>query len=332
MHNVHAGLPGCADSVLGPSAIVEAAIIINRQAGSMRRDPELADQLQTHCQARARHYVTSNAEELAAAARAVADSGAATVGILGGDGSISHTLTALALAYTGRPLPRIGLLRGGTMNTIASSLGIRQRCPRALLARMLDAVQQPGRAPVRVLPSMQVGEQLGFLFGTGVWYGYLAESYVYGPPTRLTNAVVLGRLLASAAVGGSIYRRVRTRQRMHVRSSEGDWETRDYLTIAAGTVRDAGFGFRPFQHAFEHSDRFQLLAVKASPWAVLRDLPGLRFGRSLRASTAYDTSACWAELSTESGQPFGYSVDGEVAMAHGPLRIAVGPSIEFLCL
>ena len=298
----------------------------------MRRDPELAEHIRRHCKSRVQLHVTANHQELTEAAHAIARSGVGTVGILGGDGSISYALTALARAHGDKALPHIALLRGGTMNTIAASLGIRRRRPSALLARMLDAVYNQERPATRQRPCMQVGEQLGFLFGTGVWYGYLAESYADGQPTRFTNAAVLGRLLASAAVGGKTYRRVRAPQRVLLRSSEGDREMREYLTIAAGTVRDAGFGFRPFQRAFEHDDRFQLLAVKAGPWAVLRDLPGLHLGRSLRPSTAYDACASWAELSTENGQPFGYSVDGEIATAQGPLRIELGPLITFLRL
>jgi diacylglycerol kinase family enzyme len=311
---------------------VQAAVIINRQAGSLRRDPELAEHLHTHSRSQVQLYSTADQRELAAAAEAVAQSGVTTVGIVGGDGSISYALTALARAYGDTQLPRIALLRGGTMNTIAAALGIRNGRPSALLAEMLDAVYNQERPATRVRPCMRVGDQLGFLFGTGVWYGYLAEAYADGHPTRLTNAAVLARLFASAAVGGTMYRRVRARQRVVLRSSEGAWEAREYLTIAAGTVRDAGFGFRPFQHAFEHDDRFELLAVKAGPWSVLRDLPGLRFGRSLRPSTAHDTCARWAELSSEDGRPFGYSVDGEIATAEGCLRITLGPPVTFLCL
>src|SRR6516165_1310510 len=47
------------------------------------------------------------------------------LGISGGDGTLHHTLTAMIKTYADQPLPRIAILRGGTMNTVANSLGIK---------------------------------------------------------------------------------------------------------------------------------------------------------------------------------------------------------------
>jgi diacylglycerol kinase family enzyme len=308
---------------------VHTAIIVNRHAGSMRRNPALADRMRRLCGRNAALFVTRDAGELARVAEQLAGSGATTVGVLGGDGTASATLTALWRAYDRRPLPNIAFLRGGTMNTVATSIGISQHSPYELLRRTLRAAAHPERARLRVRPAIRIGERLGFLFGTGVWYGYIAESYAGGPPTRMTNATVLGRALASAAVNGSTYARIFEPHQLSVRFAEGAWEPRAYLTIAAGTIADAGFGFRPFHRAFQTDAAFQLLAIKGSALDVLRELPGVWFGRGLGGKTAYDTVTSWAELRAAEGS-FGYSVDGDVATAQGTLRLELGPSFSFL--
>ncbi|MDB4986372.1 MAG: putative sphingosine kinase enzyme [Myxococcaceae bacterium] len=308
---------------------VQTAIIVNRNAGSMRRDPKLADRMRAVCGADAALIVTKDASDLSRVAADAAEREVGTIGIVGGDGTASATLTALWRAYGQRPLPKIAFLRGGTMNTVASSIGISHRSPVDLLRRTVAAVRDPKQLRTRARPAMVIGDRLGFLFGTGAWHGYIAESYKDGQPSRMTNATVLGRALASAAVNGETFTRILNATALSVRYAGGDWEARTYLTVAAGTVADAGFGFRPFHNALGTEQAFQILALKGNALDVLRDLPRVWFGRGFTEHTAYDTVTTWAELSAESGS-FGYSVDGDVATARGTLRLELGPVFDFL--
>jgi len=310
---------------------VQAAIVINRNAGCMLRQPKLAAHLRMLASGRARLYVTESAAELGPVAQEIVRSEVKCVGIVGGDGTASSTMTAVWQACGSAELPRFAFLRGGTMNTVANSLGMSRLPTRELLSRMLASLRAPN-ARVRSRPALIVGEQLGFLFGTGVWYGYLAETYASGKPTRLSNATVLARVLASAAVSGETYRRVLQPQALSVQFAQGSWEPRPYLAIAASTVAHAGFGFAPFHRALAEADRFQLLAIKTGPRGLLRDFPRLRLGRGLRSSTAHDALTAWAELRSPGGEDFGYSLDGELATARGALRLGLGPALELLVL
>ena len=49
------------------------------------------------------------------------------LGISGGDGTNHVTLTGFINVYGGMALPQIAFLRGGTMNTVANSVGVRGR-------------------------------------------------------------------------------------------------------------------------------------------------------------------------------------------------------------
>jgi diacylglycerol kinase (ATP) len=308
---------------------VHTAIIVNRNAGSVRRDPKLVDRMRSTCGTQATLHVTSDLTELRQVCAEIAAASVSTVGVVGGDGTASATLTELWQAYGEQTRPQIAFLRGGTMNTVASSIGISQQGPAQLLARTLCALGQPDRLRTIARPVLSIGDRLGFLFGTGVWYGYIAESYKDGAPTRMTNATVLGRVIASAAVKGETFTRLFSKTPLSVRFAGGSWEPRPYLTVAAGTVADAGFGFRPFHHALGTERAFQILALKGTAGDVLRDLPRVWFGRGFTRETAYDVTTTWAELRAESGS-FGYSVDGDVAMAQGSLRLELGPVFHFL--
>jgi len=308
---------------------VHTAIIVNRNAGSMRRDPQLADRMRSDCGSQATVHLTSDLAELREVCADAAARGVSTVGVVGGDGTASATLTELWRAYGEQTRPQIAFLRGGTMNTVAGSIGISQSGPSELLRRTLCALRQPDRLRTRPRPVMIIGDRLGFLFGTGVWYGYIAESYKDGAPTRMTNATVLGRVIASAAVKGETFSRLFSKTPLSVRFAGGSWEPRPYLTVAAGTVADAGFGFRPFHQALDTERAFQILALKGTAGDVLRDLPRVWFGRGFGHHTAYDVTTTWAELRAESGS-FGYSVDGDVSTAQGSLRLELGPVFHFL--
>jgi len=310
---------------------VHTAIIVNPNAGSIRRRPQLLESFRAHASGETSVHVTQDAGDLELAAARAADLGSTLVGVVGGDGTASMTLTALARAYEGRRLPRIAFLRGGTMNTVANSIcGAARNRPLELLKRALRAAKANGQSPVHTRPTLRVGERLGFLFGTGVWSGYLAEYNQArgGQPTPLSAASVLGRALASAAVNGRTYERMLRATELSIALADARWDARAYMTICASTIEHVGLGFRAFHRARESADRFQILAIKGRAFDLMRDLPAIWLGHGMRADTAHAATTPWAELHAEG--PFDYAVDGDLNTAKGSLRLELGPSFDFL--
>ena len=68
--------------------------------------------------------------------------------ISGGDGTGHVTLTGFLNVYRGADVPQVALLRGGTMNTVANSVGVRRGKPEGLLARLIRAYAQRAIAPL----------------------------------------------------------------------------------------------------------------------------------------------------------------------------------------
>ena len=59
------------------------------------------------------------------------------LGISGGDGTNHVTITGFLEVYADEPLPPLAFLRGGTMNTVANSVGVPRGRPDGLLAGLI---------------------------------------------------------------------------------------------------------------------------------------------------------------------------------------------------
>ncbi|HEV3193364.1 MAG TPA: diacylglycerol kinase family protein, partial [Polyangiaceae bacterium] len=210
--------------------------------------------------------------------------------IAGGDGTNHVTLTGFLDVYGDKPIPPVALLRGGTMNTVANSVGVARQSSERLLARLIadrtstrlgagpqttnlkragpqttnleragpqtTNLERAGRAAgsagdehasgrlqiaernvLRVTPQVTGGIHCGFLFGTGVVHGFLAEYYRRGSPTPLVAATTLVRGIASALVAGETIRRIAEPFHGSVLLEDGTlWEEQNYLAVAAGTI------------------------------------------------------------------------------------------------
>src|SRR5579872_2830985 len=91
------------------------------------------------------------------------------LGISGGDGTNHVTLTGFIDVYGGHALPEVAFLRGGTMNTVANSIGVRRERPEGLLGRLVRAYAERASEPLCNVERrlMRIGDTYGFLFGTG---------------------------------------------------------------------------------------------------------------------------------------------------------------------
>jgi diacylglycerol kinase family enzyme len=151
-------------------------VVLNPRSRRNLRDPRAADRL---ARALGDHGVVRTArsrDDLARIATDYRKLGIDVLGISGGDGTNHVTITGFLEAYADETLPPIALLRGGTMNTVANSLGVPRGGPDGLLrdlaARYANRTSRPLRSVERHV--MRVGPHVGFLFGTGAIHGFLS--------------------------------------------------------------------------------------------------------------------------------------------------------------
>jgi diacylglycerol kinase (ATP) len=250
-----------------------------------------------------------------------------TLAINGGDGTLHVVLSAFARAYGTAPLPSVLPLRGGTMNTIADALGIRESNGDPL-RRLLEKRRRglPARCEEREL--LAVGDHLAFLFGTGAIAGYLRLYYETGQPGTWSAAQVLGKGVASSLAGGAYGEALVNRWRGRVVADGREWRERDYLAVSAACIDRIGLGFRPWPRATTRRGHFQALGIHCSAAGFIADLPRIWRGLPLRDGKAIDVMAEKLELFPDG--PFDYVLDGDLYEAEGPVTVEAGPRVRFV--
>lgn len=321
-------------------------VIYNPRSRYHDRDPRAWLRLE---RALSGHGVVREAASIAALHRAAEDFRRLDIDVLaisGGDGTNGVTIGGFLDVYGDQALPRIALLRGGTGNTIADSLGVRRGRPESSLARLLNAYLR--RRPLRDVPRflMRVrsdnprrvdggptGEvSHGFLFGTGVVCGYLREYYAGGTPDAKVAAKTLLRAIGSSIVRGPMIRRMAQPYRGSVRLSDGSqWPARDYLAVAAGTVEQIGLGFTPFYRMRERTEAFHILGIHARPMGFVRQLDRIWSGSAMRPGHAYDALATSVHLDSPE-RPLAYMVDGDLYQCDGGLEVSLGPAARIIVM
>jgi diacylglycerol kinase (ATP) len=271
--------------------------------------------------------------------------------ISGGDGTNHVTLTGFIDVYGGATMPQVALLRGGTMNTVANSVGVSKGRPEGILGRLLRDYARRASGPLenverhvmRIRPcDPRPGERThyGFLFGTGVVTGFLAEYYRGGEGTPLAAAKTLARAIGSALVGGEMIRRMARPFRGSVVFEEGSadddaqrcaWGERDYLALAAGTIANIGLNFRPFRRYAESAGRFHMLGVHASPIAFVKELPRIHREEPIRSDKTYEAVSSHAVIRSADGL-LRYMIDGDLHETHGELDVAIGPRVKLVII
>ncbi len=324
-------------------------VVFNPRSGRNLRDPgaalRLARQLGDHGVVRP----VRSFEELQRTAEDFKRLDIDVLGISGGDGTNHVTITGFLEVYApnialhdapASPLPQLAFLRGGTMNTVADSVGVQRGRPEGLLGRLIRAYVERATRPLanverrvmRVQPtgSTPARAHYGFLFGTGAVYGFLAEYYRNGEPSPLVAAKTLARGIGSTLVGGATIRRMAQPFRGSVTFADGSaWPERDYFSIAAATIDQIGLGFRPFHRANQLDGAFHLLGIYATPFQFLRELPRIQRALPMRPGRTYEATPARATIRS-TDDTMRYTLDGDLQEHPGALEISTGPKVKIV--
>ena len=307
-------------------------VVLNPKSRRNLRDPRAASRL---ARTLGDHGVVREARSIDELYRIAEDFRRDDIEVLaisGGDGTNHVTLTGFLDVYGGNTMPQVALLRGGTMNTVANSVGVRRGRPEGLLGRLLRDYAQRANAPLENVERhvMRIGSHYGFLFGTGVVAGFLSEYYRDGEPTPLVAAKTLARGIGSAFVGGETIRRMARPFRGSVVLEDGTrWEERDYLTIAAGTIAHIGLNFKPFRRYDERPGRFHMLGIHTSPVGLVRDLPRIHRAEPMRPGKTYETVSTRVVVRSADGI-IRYMIDGDLHETCGELEVSIGPRVRLV--
>ena len=313
------------------AAVPGIGLITNPRSRLNRRDPSRIQRLGYLIGAHGQAEATCSLDDLHRACEDFHRERIDILGISGGDGTLHHTLTAMIRAYGTDSLPPIAILRGGTMNTVAASFGIRGATPR-LLFELIDKHKRGQPFDEFTRPLLQVGDTYGFIFGNGLIYNFLEAYYETGHPSPAVAARLVAQAASSAVFGGALARRLYRRVHARVTVDGETWARQDFSVVAASVVDQIGLGFRPFYRTRDRVDRFQVLGIHTDVAGFISELPRVRAGAPMRRDKVIDALA--QEVLFESDEDIGYTIDGDtyVSKRGEGLRVALGPTIRLIRL
>ncbi len=305
-------------------------LLANLRAGRLAEGSHLLDALRRAAGAACILHETRSLGELPEVAEAIAQDTPHTVLLAGGDGSTMAGLSALARAYAGRPLPRIGLVPGGTVSTIARSYGFRGDATdyaERLLVRAADERSATTPAPTLVAAEDGGEERIGFIFGAGLVARFFELYEADGARGYGAAARIVARIFAGSFASGRTARRVLTPAPTKISIDGAVQPARAYSLVVAATVRDLGIGMRVTYRAGEDPSRVHVVASALGPRALGPQLPLVLLGRRLLGREHVDALAREAAFDLGAGSP--YILDGDLFHA-GRVVVRAGPTLALV--
>ncbi len=302
-------------------------VITNPRSRVNKRDPAQMRSLGYLLGSEGAAEATRSLDDLYRAAEEFKAAGIDILGINGGDGTIHVTLSAFLEVYGDAPFPKIAILRGGTLNTIARGLGIKGKT-QEILYQVIDRYHQGEAFKLVERPIMKLNDSFGFIMGNGIVANFLEAYYATGRPSPMTGATTLLH-----AVGSAIFRTPFTKrlmQRFHGRVVvDGEpWAREDFVTVTAATVPELGLGFAPYYRCWESLEHFAILGIHCSAVGLAMELPRIYRARPIRRDRAISVLA--KHVVIESDDEFAYAVDGDVHKTKGKLEMSVGRVLQII--
>jgi diacylglycerol kinase family enzyme len=306
----------------------DVGVVVNAHAGRVRRSPLLVDRLQQRLPPN-RLAVTESVEEVETALRHFHDAAVDTLCVVGGDGTVTGTLSPLVEVWCDEPLPSVCLLPGGTINTISRSLGT-GASPERGIARLLEDGEEIESRSLRILAVRSAADppRYGMIFGLGVVARWLEHYYAHR--TRGSGAAALSvvRSVASVLAGGDLARSLFAPFAAKL-ESDGEPSSSERLTgLAASVVRDIGLGFRPFFLAGQEPGKFHWISTQSSGFGIALELPVAALGSTLPGGALRHQSA--ERLRVRLQDPLPYTIDADLFPPTTALEIESGPELRFL--
>jgi diacylglycerol kinase family enzyme len=301
------------------------AIIANPNARRNREWPLAAQQLRKAAPG-ATILETRGPEELAGVAKAVKAERPRVVAIAGGDGTVTHTVTALSGAL-GDDLPPLALLGGGAYDSLAPLGGKGDAEDR--LRRLSEAIASGTELHVEQRDTLRVEGRCGFRFGVGLPVRFIEAIYATGHAGSFTSTRLLARAFWSSLTSGPFARRLYAPMDLRVRLDGEEWPRIEIYGVVCSSVAEAGLGLRPFRRATEQPGAFQALGLTAGPRRFALELPRLLVGLPARRDRLLEGVGEKLELTGRA--PLSWLLDGEIySSKSGKLSVGLGPRVSLV--
>ena len=310
-----------------PPPMPSTGVVLNANAGRAVRDPGLAGRLRGLL-GEERVRLTRGTGDVGPALDALRQAGVERLVLVGGDGTVGGTLTELLKRWPEAELPSVLLTAGGTVNTIAKSLGC-GGAPDEVLTRILDhGPRELSPRPLVTVIAPGCEPRSGMIFANGVAVRWLRMYYEDSQRGIAGASSVVARIMASAVVRGELARRMFARAEA---SAEVDGETlarKHFTVMAAASCAHIGLGFAPFRLAGRDPQRFHFAVTDAKARRIVTEMPAYRLGIKPPGSCIEDHAARHVRLRFAEPEP--WSLDADLYDPVRELELRATAPLRFL--
>lgn len=266
---------------------------------------------------------THSIDEIADVATEFKSAGMDYIAPCGGDGTLHHVITQFNKIYQNN-LPPFLILKGGTMNNVATSINLKGDAE-SILKRAIETIKADNALPSIKRKTMSINNTYCFLFGNGLVADFLERYYTIGKSyTKLVKLIY-----------NSIVEALFNKNSNFFKGFDGsitcDRQTLPYanvLGLLAGTVETVGMGFYPLYRANEKNDSFHVIVCAMDPKDLAKNIVKLKKGTPIRHEKFYENTVKTIEI--HSDKPFAYTMDGDLYYAEDTLQVTTGINIHFV--
>ena len=301
-------------------------VVLNPHSRRYRRFPHRLSRMAFIVGERGHCKATESLDDLETVAHQFRDKAIDILALSGGDGTVHKTLTAFIHAYGAQPLPKIALLRGGTLNTVATCCGIHGSSEKLLLKVIYRYQEDQNFKTTTVIP-MKINQEYGFIWGCGVINRFMEAYYASGRPSKVHAAWTLIRSISSALVNGRFANDMFAPFDAEVRCNDHVWPLDNYRAVFAGAVPELGLRFRVFYKSSEQTP-IHAMAFTVPPRQVLRYVPSMFRGKPSGCPDLIEEGT--THMRVKLAQPMAYTIDGDMFEPCDTFDISCGPRLDVL--
>ena len=262
------------------------------------------------------------------------------VGIVGGDGSIGLVLSSLLKAYGDeQSLPKILLLKGGTINFLALNLGIRTDALTCLNDTLFFLKKNLSLYEISVR-TIQINGRIGFIFAGGIASALLEEFYKnktnsFGAFLSMSNCLL--DAMCRGKING-LSKKIIQPQKLSITTHPTSlWSTKPfnnqqnfYTLVFASTVPKLPFNVHLFKKiALKNLSAEILVTTESKGGTLFKQILMAFIGRDITSFADID-SVIFERATIQSEFKLSYSLDGDLCFAEdGEIEIKYGPIVTF---
>lgn len=248
------------------------------------------------------------------------------LGISGGDGTNHVTLTTFINVYGDTPLPKIAFLRGGTMNNLANSIGVRGS-PEKILSNLILKYHEDEPFETTDVELLRINGKYGFIFGMGAVSNFIEQyNSTQEKPSPVRALGLLSKAVVSSIFHTKYAAKLTERFDATITIDGEKVPFKNYSMLLAGTLETLGFKFRTLYRARQHPRMFQFVAISATPRHILFTFPHLLLAKQVPSEHYYDEIG--KKLTIEVDRPMPSQIDGDIQEPTSRFEIDMGPRIS----